>query len=181
MNTRHDKGDGPEDIDKAFAEIVAELEREAPLPQWPADPGHPTDPPDREGAVAERDDPGDTDAVTDDSTPAAPREISATGPDEEPTGPRDWAPDAAAPDAEDEGHFEPPEPPPVPTPKAGTIGGIVLILAGIAMLFVPGLAGWIGTLALPTGLVAISAGIGWLLFRMRHSPPESGWEDGAQL
>lgn len=176
MNTRHDNGDGPEDVDKAFAEIVAELEREAPLPQWPADPGDPTDPSDRSGALAERDDPD-----ADDSPPAAPRETTATGPDEEPTGPRDWAPDAAGADAEDEGHFEPPEPPPVPPPKAGTIGGILLILAGIALLLVPGLAGWIGTLALPAGLVAISAGIGWLLFRMRHSPPDSGWDDGAQL
>lgn len=190
MNTRHDNADGPEDIDKAFAEIVAELERDAPLPQWPDGQGQirNIDPAARERPATGDDEP---EAPADPTPAPAPHETPGTGTVDGPSGPRDWTPDPSAPDssshgpssheADDEGHFEPPEPPPVPTPKAGTVGGILLILAGVALLLVPGLAGWIGTLALPTGLVSISAGIGWLLFRMRQSPPDSGWDDGAQL
>ncbi|MDR7303100.1 DUF308 domain-containing protein [Haloactinomyces albus] len=154
MNTRHGNADGPDDIDAAFAEIVAELERDTPLPRWPT---------------------GDT--RTEESGTADPASFPADESEaDEPHGPRNWSPPE-----EDEGHFEPPDPPPLPAPKAGTVGGIVLIMLGVGLLVVPGLAGWLGTIALPAGLISISAGIGWLLLRIRPTPPDSAWDDGAQL
>lgn len=157
MNTRHDNADGPDDIDAAFAEIVAELERDTPLPRWPENGPETTG----SGATSATDPP-----------PAD------SAPEDEPAGPRNWSPTA---ESEDEGHFEPPEPPPLPAPKAGAVGGVALIVLGVCLLVVPGLAGWAGTVTLPVGLISISAGIGWLLLRLRQGPPDSGWDDGAQL
>ncbi|GAB3550317.1 hypothetical protein J2S53_001879 [Actinopolyspora lacussalsi] len=163
MNTRHENADGPEDIDKAFAEIVAELERDSSLPQWPGESG--TASPTTSGGTA----------TTGDASTEPPSEAD---PD---SGPRDWAPTEAE---EDEGHYEPPEPPPLPKPGASTVGGVVLIVLGLLTLFVPFAASSLGPLTLPVGLIAISCGIGWLLLRLRQGSPEdedSGWDDGAQV
>ncbi|GAA3361517.1 DUF308 domain-containing protein [Saccharopolyspora gregorii] len=149
MSTRHENADGPEDIDAAFAEIVAGLEQDEPMARWP-----------------EEQDRGTEDAAP---KPAAPAAASA---------PRDWTPPA---DAPDEGHYEPPEPPPMPRPGIATVGGILLVVLGMTLLLVPGLVGLGATAALPIGLVAVSGGIGWLLFRMRRTPPADPTDDGAQL
>lgn len=148
MNTRHDSPDGPEDIDAAFAEIVAGLQRDAPMSNWPDEP-----------------------------KAAEPAAGSATTENEE-EGPRDWTPPV-----EDEGHFEPPEPPPLPKPRLATILGFLGIVVGLVLLLVPGLTGRGGAVTLPLGLVLISAGIAWLLFRMRQGPADSeeGGDDGARL
>jgi hypothetical protein len=147
MNTRHDSPDGPEDIDAAFAEIVAGLRRDTPMSSWPEEPKA--------------------------DEPAA---GSATVQDGE-EGPRDWTPPV-----EDEGHFEPPEPPPLPKPRLNTMLGLLGIVAGLILLLVPGLTGQGGPIALPLGLVLISAGIAWLLFRMRQGPPgPDDGDDGARL
>lgn len=187
MSTRRDSADGPEDIDARFAEIVAGLERDAPLGQWPDgsdtravdrfDPARGQDPTETEsgGADTASEDsaePGSRrDATGDDSTTAA-------NPVAEGSGPRDWAPGPEVED--DEGHFEPPEPPPITPPQPSTWGGIGLIVLGVVMLVVPGLFGALGAVALPLGLVSISGGIAWLLLRMRHTPPHDS-DDGAQL
>ncbi|MCA1187407.1 MULTISPECIES: DUF308 domain-containing protein [unclassified Saccharopolyspora] len=149
MSTRHENADGPEDIDAAFAEIVAGLEQDEPMARWPEE----------------------QDRSTEDASPkpAAPEAASA---------PRDWTPPA---DAPDEGHYEPPEPPPMPRPGVATVGGILLVVLGMTLLLVPGLVGLGATAALPIGLVAVSGGIGWLLFRMRRTPPADPTDDGAQL
>lgn len=164
MNTRRDNADGPEDIDAAFAEIVAGLERDAPMSRWPSEES------------SEKSGTGEADAPSGDSAPAEPRPESS-GDAAEPAGPRDWTPST---DADDEGHYDPPEPPPLPTPRPTTVGGIAVIGIGVLLLLVPGLAGLGSTLAMPLGLVAISAGISWLLFRIRQAPPDPG-DDGAQL
>lgn len=171
MSTRHDNADGPEDIDAAFAEIVAGLERDAPMARWPSEDDAGPDDARADGARTD-------DARTDDggrasTAEAEPRPEPENRPDA-PLGPRD----STSPD--DEGHYEPPEPPPIPTPRPTTIGGIAVIGIGVILLLVPGLAGMGSTVALPLGLVAISAGISWLLFRIRQGPPNSG-DDGAQL
>lgn len=158
MSARHDNADGPEDIDAAFAEIVAGIEQEAP--RWP------------EGLDAGGSEPADRAPRT--SGPAT----SGAGTS---NNPRDWAPPRdESTDEDDEGHFEPPEPPPLPTPRAGTIGGFALISAGLLLLLVPGLAGAGATFALPLGLISISGGICWLLFRLRQGPPPSE-DEGAQV
>lgn len=151
MSARRDNADGPEDIDAAFAEIVAGLEQDEQLARWP----------DEDSSRAD----------SDQSDPVEPQQAA------NPTGPRDWRPGQSA-DEDEEGHYEPPEPPPMPRPSAAAIGGIGLILVGVLLLLVPGLAGLGGTVPLTIGLISVSSGIGWLLLRMRRNPPE---DDGAQL
>lgn len=136
--------DGPEDVDAAFAEIVAELEREGVAVKWPDE------------AAA-----GPKQAVTD----------SVSRPE----------PAAPAP-ADDEDHFIPPEPPPLPALRPATIGAIALIVMGLLLLISTTLFALPAQFTTPFALVAVSAGIGWLVLRMRQGPPPgSGWDDGAQL
>ena len=86
------------------------------------------------------------------------------------------------PGEEDEGHFEPPEPPPVPGLARPTVGALALIVLGLVLLLAPGLVGLGGSTGFPLGLIAVSGGLTWLLSRLRSSPPpDSGWDDGARL
>lgn len=157
MSTRRDSSDGPEDIDAAFAEIVADLERDETFGRWTSE------------AEAKSTDVEDKPA---DPEPPKPQPAAETG-----TGPRDWA----AGDEEEE-HFVPPEPPPLPIPKPGALAGVGIVGLGLVVLLVPGLAGLSTTAQLPLGLVLISAGIGWLLFRLRRTPPtDPDEDDGAQV
>ncbi|MBB5156226.1 DUF308 domain-containing protein [Saccharopolyspora phatthalungensis] len=160
MNTRRDNADGPEDIDAAFAEIVADLERDSTFARWPEDTS----------ANA-----ADTANAVNDTAVAEPQPELDLGPRD--WGPRDWVP---KPDEAEE-HFVPPEPPPLPTPRPATLLGIAVIAMGLLILLVPGLAGMSGSLTMPLGLVLISAGIGWLLLRLRQGPPNSEDDDGAQV
>ncbi|MBE9373139.1 DUF308 domain-containing protein [Saccharopolyspora sp. HNM0983] len=168
MSTRRDSADGPEDIDAAFAEIVADLEKDATFSQWPQETGSP-------GADGTADDPG--------PDPVGATGAAATAPAPEPeaeSGPRDWTPS----EVPDDEHYVPPEPPPLPTPKPVTLAGVAVIAVGLLVLLVPGLAGLASTVTLPLGLVLISAGIGWLLLRLRQGPsdPEDdAGDDGARL
>ena len=148
MNTRHDRSDGPDDIDAAFAEIVAGLERDQDFGKWPEE---------------------EKEAPTEEQPAVAP---------EADAGPRDWTPSE---EPEDEGHYVPPEPPPLPTPRPSTLGGIVVIAIGLVLLLLPTLAGLGSTTSLPIGLIAVSAGIIWLLLRMRQGPSRSEDDDGAQI
>ncbi|GAB2914780.1 hypothetical protein GCM10027047_10800 [Rhodococcus aerolatus] len=104
--------------------------------------------------------------------PAAPPPAPATVGDEA---------DAAEED-EDEGHFEPPEPPALPRLSARALGGLVLLLAGVTLLVTPGVLGLTDGVGLPLGLLVAAAGLGVLLSRLRPGPdPDSGWDDGARL
>jgi hypothetical protein len=138
--------DGPEDVDAAFAEIVADLERE-----------------------------GIGSSVVEDAVPpVAPAR-------DEPTGWR--VPDVTwvdAIEAEEDGHFVPPEPPPLPRLRAGTLFGILLLAIGILLLAGPQLIGLAPRVATPLSLVSLAAGLGWLVLRTRHRPP-SDHDDGAQV
>lgn len=168
MSTRRDSADGPEDIDAAFAEIVADLEKDATFSQWPDEP----DPPGAD--ESERDQTGDG------TGPARAAPAPEPAADAE-HGPRDWTPSA---DPDDE-HYVPPEPPPLPTPKLATLVGVAVVAVGLLVLLVPGLAGMASTVTLPLGLVLISAGIGWLLLRLRQGPSDAdddgGGDDGARI
>ncbi len=81
-----------------------------------------------------------------------------------------------------EEHFEPPEPPPMPTLRPRTVGGLLLIALGGLLLFAPGVAAVSERLGTPLGLLTLAGGIGWLVLGLRSGPPaDSGWDDGAQL
>jgi hypothetical protein len=144
--------DGPEDVDAAFAEIVADLAREG-----------------LGSSVVDA-----PDAVVEDVR-EEPSRSESTG----------WrVPDItwdAAVEAEEEGHFVPPEPPPLPRLRAGTLFGILLLAVGVLLLAGPQLIGLAPRVATPLSLVSLAAGIGWLVLRTRRGPPDSDRDDGAQV
>lgn len=87
-----------------------------------------------------------------------------------------------APTAADEEHFVPPEPPPLPVLRPGTLGALLLLALGVVLVLTPGLLGLAERLGTPLGLLAMAGGIGVLLLRLRQDPPtDSGWDDGARL
>ncbi|HEX4223626.1 MAG TPA: hypothetical protein VHZ97_14760 [Pseudonocardiaceae bacterium] len=166
--------DGPEDVDAAFAEIVADLEREG-LGSFLDDEGSPA-----EGASS-ADSPDSPDKGP--KPPTEPATTTTQAATTESTGWRtadqewDWA------SASDEEHYVPPEPPPFPKPRAGTVIGMLLIAIGLLLLIVPTIIGLGTPIGTPLGLVALAAGIGWLVLRIRHgNPPDHGdRDDGAQI
>jgi hypothetical protein len=155
MNARRDSTDGPENVDELFAEIVAGLERDGVGKNWlDLDETSPDDPEPRDGTAV------DTAA-----------EITA-GPVDEPE----------RRDRDDEDHYVPPEPPPFPVLRASTIAALGLFVLGIVLLVAPGIFGLESRIGTPLSLVALCAGVGWLILRMRNTPPpDSGWDDGAQV
>jgi hypothetical protein len=153
MNARRDSTDGPENVDELFAEIVAGLERDGVGKDWL----------DLDEAVAEDRRSVDFKA----------RDTSA---DDTPAEPED------EPEQRDDEHYVPPEPPPFPVLRASTIAALGLFVLGIVLLVAPGLFGLQARIGTPLSLVALCAGVGWLILRMRNSPPpDSGWDDGAQV
>ncbi|HWA66323.1 MAG TPA: hypothetical protein VG899_08145 [Mycobacteriales bacterium] len=77
---------------------------------------------------------------------------------------------------EDDDHYVPPAPPPLPKLRTVTLGALAAIIGGIAIL-VTGLDGgdfaWLGWLAIIGGGAA-------LVWYMKDRPPnDSGWDDGA--
>jgi hypothetical protein len=153
-----------------FDDIVAALQREGGIPQWPADglwPGDgraplddrvaaddplpgvvPMDPLDRPGTAAEGASTADIDIPDADiSDPGANR----------------LAP-AADPLAEE--HFVPPEPPPLPRLGPPILVGLTLIVLGLVLVTFPGWVGVPQVYGLPLGLVAIASGLGWLVLRL---------------
>lgn len=81
----------------------------------------------------------------------------------------------------DEDHFEPPEPPPLPIPRPRTVGGVALLTVGVLLLAAPALLGLAERVATPLGLLALTAGIGWLVIGLRSDSPPEGPDDGARL
>ncbi|WP_199443322.1 hypothetical protein [Umezawaea beigongshangensis] len=199
MNHRRDSTDGPEDVDAAFAEIVASLEREGVGSAWSAT-GFADDSdeqPDTSPAKASTTEPrtpvpGRDAPESEASTPDAP----APEPPPEPGGrgredtalatrPEDDLDDQRGRTAPDDGpddHFVPPEPPPMPSLRPGTIAALGVVLLGVVLLVAPGLFGLRTSISAPLALVAMCTGAGWLILRLRHDPPpDSGWDDGARL
>ncbi|MBB5959902.1 hypothetical protein FHS29_006524 [Saccharothrix tamanrassetensis] len=155
MNSRRDSTDGPEDVDATFAEIVAGLEREGVGRTWPDDEA---DTPDDEAEPVK-------------PTHAEGHQAVATADDD---------PDEVPDDPDD--HFVPPEPPPLPALRPGTIAALLLIVLGVVLLVVPGLFGLASRIGTPLALIVLCSGVGWLVLRIRNGPPpDSGWDDGAVL
>lgn len=161
MNGRTGGSDRPEDVDAAFAEIVADLEREGL--------GSP------ERLAAELADTEDEAAGERDERPAA---------GEAPAGaPQAWRGHDAEWDwtwASDEEHYVPPEPPPLPRLRPMTIFALLLLVLGLLLLMVPGVIGLDLRVAAPISLIALACGGGLLLLRAKQNPPPPG-DDGAQL
>ncbi|MBO8191283.1 hypothetical protein ITI46_06195 [Streptomyces oryzae] len=91
------------------------------------------------------------------------------------TGPRDWEP---AGDEDGEGHFEPPEPPPLPETDTTTkfawlaaLGGPLLLLGTV--LLQADMTWWIVTL----GVGGFLGGFATLLTRLRDGRDDDDWDD----
>jgi hypothetical protein len=185
--------DGPEDVDAAFAQIVADLEREGLGSTVSADLDLERDPPqDRDGRaddgradgpVAEPDD----DDVDDDKPVARSTKADVL---DEPDLPEISMPATAgwrghetemdwAWSSEDD-HYVPPEPPPLPKPSALTILALVLMLIALFLLVAPSVIGLATRVATPIALVSAAVGIGLVVLRIRQNNPP-GDDNGAQV
>lgn len=168
----------PADVDAAFAAIVADWAA-ADAPRWPVIPddgpssgvGLATPPQGQPSAHPER--PADELFAPPSPAPSpdpAPEPVRPTPPP-----PAAHRPHPATP-AEDD-HFVPPEPPPLPRIGLSSLFGLLLLVAGVVLLALPALVGGVAGLGIVPGLLAMAAGLGWLVVGMRR-PSESDEPDG---
>ncbi len=156
--------DGPEDVDATFAEIVADLRADG-------------------FGLADQDlteEPGTR------TTPERPADPAPAADPPEPgwrTGGTTWDATMFGDDpAGDDEHYVPPEPPPLPRPKMGAFLILLLFLAGLFLLIVPGAIGVGNTVATPLGILALATAIALLLLRVRQGPPPGADpSNGAQV
>jgi hypothetical protein len=82
-------------------------------------------------------------------------------------------------------HFEPPEPPPLPRPRARTVWAVALLVVGVVFLAAPPLLNISGNAMLVLGLLLVLGGFSLFvsgLTARRGEPGQSdGWDDGARL
>ncbi|WP_086821202.1 hypothetical protein [Allokutzneria sp. NRRL B-24872] len=181
MSKKAEETGGPEDVDAAFAAIVAGLQREGVSADWPDSDAETEKKAGRKGRTPKPDvepDPGSTSGSPDSTPEAASR--SSSSPLDPASGPPGPASGSSASSIDD--HFVPPDPPPLPPLRPATLGALALFCVGALLLIAPNLLGMAAGSATPLALLAISGGIGWLVLRMRKGPPpDSGWDDGAQV
>jgi hypothetical protein len=168
--------DRPDDVDAAFAAIVADLEREgvgAGLPDLddPTDSASATAGTDK-GTEAKEPEAKDTEADPP-AKPAAPPPAAWRGQQTE----WDWT------WSTDEEHYVPPEPPPLPRLRPLTIVALALLMCALVLLVAPSAVGLDLRIGTPIALVALICGGAMLLLRIRQTPkePDDGRDDGAQL
>jgi hypothetical protein len=147
--------DRPEDVDAAFAAIVADLEREGL------------------GANVEAEPP--TEELPKAPTPAPQATVEPAtawrGNDTD----WDWS------WSTDDEHYVPPEPPPLPRLRPMTIVALILVVAGVVLLLSPGLIGLDPRIATPISLLSLVCGFGLLFLRIRRTPADNGDDNGAQV
>lgn len=163
----------PDDVDAAFAEIVADW-ADSDAPRWPQDPndegpssgvglvtppqGQPESHPER------RDDLFDVGPTA--PGPHSPGHPVVPGQDSS-VPERSSAPEPPH-DPSDE-HFVPPEPPPLPRLGWSSLLGLLLLVAGVVLLALPAVVGGgFGGMGIVPGLLAMTAGLGWLVVGMRR-------------
>ncbi|TCO48095.1 hypothetical protein [Actinocrispum wychmicini] len=161
--------DGPEDVDAAFAQIVANLEREG------VGSGVPTDLSDLPELSELTEMPGESKETAPPETPepaTPPPTAGWRGHETE----MDWS------WSTDDDHYVPPEPPPLPKPSALTVVALVLMLIALFLLVAPGVIGLSTPIATPIALISAAVGIGLVVLRIRqNNPPGSDNDNGAQI
>lgn len=175
--------DGPEDVDATFAEIVADLRAQGfDTSAADAAAAEGTDDPTAEGPVTDgpvTDGPVIDEPESDADRPQRP--LTASG--EWRPSPSDWE-DTVLGDAptDDDEHFVPPEPPPLPRPRKGAFVVLMLFVLGVLLLVAPGVIGLATTLATPLGILALAAGLALALLRVKQGPPDGADpSNGAQV
>lgn len=111
--------------------------------------------------------------VEEEPEPAAPPPEPAP---EEPTLLELW--DAELPEDEED-EYVPPEPPPLLWPSLQAVGGILLIIAGVALVVNPGLAPLGANPGRLVGFVAFLGGVWLLISRLRPDRDADDTDDGA--
>lgn len=174
--------DGPEDVDATFAEIVADLRADGfGLPEMDtADNAGDT------GGTAGRGVAEESESRKTPDRPAEPSKPPAAADPPDPgwrSGGTTWDSTMFSDDpADDDEHFVPPEPPPLPRPKMGAFLILLLFLAGLFLLILPGVIGVGPTVATPLGILALATSIALLLLRVRQGPPPGADpSNGAQV
>lgn len=153
-NGRDDAGElRPEDVDRRFNELIKGLGDDTGLTR----------------AAGAEEFPADAVPMTPPVTPSTS--------DEEPTLLELW--DAELPDDEEEDDYEPPEPPPMPWPSLPAIGGVLLIIGGLALLVNPGIAPLGTNPGRLVGFVAFLCGVWMLISRLRPDKEPDDTDDGA--
>jgi hypothetical protein len=152
-------GDPLPSDDELFRQIVAGYADEAadPVPRWPVSEDLDGPPPARPAA-------------------APPPRRRRTDRDADPL--PGWVEPAPL---EDDGHYVPPPPPKLPRPKLRTVGAVLMVLVGFAVLFAPYEIGLDDSvLSILLGLLLAGGGAALLVAWMRDAPPtDSGPDDGA--
>jgi hypothetical protein len=162
----------PGDVDAAFAAIVADWIA-ADAPRWPQDPL--TDAAATEGPIT-----GIGTTTPPEGHPTLDPGPTPATPPLGPPRPRDAVTDPGPVPAADE-HYLPPEPPPLPRLGLSSLLGLALLVVGVVLLAVPGLLGGPIGLGIVPGLLAMTAGLGWLVFGLRRPREDDGADDGGVL
>ncbi|MFI5559627.1 hypothetical protein [Amycolatopsis japonica] len=158
--------DGPEDVDATFAEIVADLRAEG-VGLFPEDDLEKT--PEKPAEKAPRPEPSD--AEPEPGWRGGGTSWDKTLFEDDPAGSTD-----------DEGHFVPPEPPPLPRPRKGAFIVLLFFLLGLLLLIAPTLIGMGTRLGTPLGILALATALALLLLRVRQGPPPGADpNNGAQV
>jgi hypothetical protein len=164
--------DGPEDVDAAFAEIVAGLEREGVGSTVPADlSAEASALPESASELSEEKKERQIPEGPELPEVAAPATAGWRGHETE----MDWA------WSSDDDHYVPPEPPPLPRPSPLTILALVLMLIALFLLVAPGLIGLATRVATPIALISAAVGIGLVVLRIRQNNPSDPDDNGAQV
>lgn len=154
--------DRPEDVDEAFARLVAGFH--AP-PEGAANPW-----PEAENVTEDGEELPDDDLQTPAITaqPVAARESGVDRLDTDAT----W---------DDEGHFVPPEPPPIPRPAPIRLAAWLAVLVGpVLMTIVAALGWWVPDLVVTALVVGFVSGVVYLIATMGDGPRDPyGPDDGA--
>lgn len=151
-------GTDPEDVDATFAAIVADLRAEG-IGEFLDEPVEPR-----------------PEKVVPPPEPEQPEQSWRTGG----TG---WEEAVLGDDpADDDEHYVPPEPPPLPRPGKGAFVVLLFFLVGLFLLIAPGLIGVSQSLGTPLGILSLATAIALLLLRVKQGPPDGADPtNGAQI
>ena len=164
--------DRPEDVDEAFARLIAGYDEppevDGETKPWPA----------AEDVSDETDVEADVDAEDDADVAASPAALASP-----PTGRVLTGADSLDTDTtwEDEGHFVPPTPPPLPRPTPLRLAAWIAVLLGpVIMTVVAALGWWVPEVVTTVLVIGFVAGVVYLIATMGAGPRDPyGPDNGA--
>ena len=112
------------------------------------------------------------------ATPSDPAALTEPTPEPSPAAPSS---PVEASDPNDDEHYVPPEPPPIPRIGLKTSIGLALISLGVVLLVVPGTFGLSYGAGLPLGLTGLALGLGWLIHHAVRANSSDDPDDGSAI